>query len=93
MEEMMPLLEVIGQGHPDEFIQEMASDLSIAIATRGAVWPSLQNKRGGETKSMHGEGRVSILFFSFFMCQISVEFLSVLKKVSGTFCFVVSSFV
>ncbi|KAK7483036.1 hypothetical protein BaRGS_00025699 [Batillaria attramentaria] len=45
MDEMLPLLAVIGQGHPDEFIREMASDIRIAIATRGAVLSSLQEDR------------------------------------------------
>jgi hypothetical protein len=48
LDEMLPLLKVIGEGHPDEFIQEMASDIRIAIATRGAVWSSFQESQKGK---------------------------------------------
>ncbi|KAK7114233.1 transport and Golgi organization protein 6 homolog [Littorina saxatilis] len=51
LDEMLPLLEVIGEGHPDEFMQEMASDIRIAIATRGAVWSSLQKNKSEGNKT------------------------------------------
>ncbi|KAL8570495.1 hypothetical protein ACOMHN_034530 [Nucella lapillus] len=51
MDSLLPLLEVIGQGHSDEFIREMAADIRIAIATRGAVWSSVQQSKKEENKS------------------------------------------
>lgn len=54
LDEMMPQLSIIGQGHPDESIREMAGDLRIAIATRGAVWPTLEeNKQKEQEISKH----------------------------------------
>ena len=66
LDEMLPLLEVIGEVHPDEFIQEMASDIRIAIATRGAVWSSLQENKRGESKS--SRNKVS---FCALLCVVS----------------------
>ncbi|XP_076469852.1 transport and Golgi organization protein 6 homolog [Babylonia areolata] len=57
MDSMLPLLDVIGQGHSDEFIREMASDIRVAIATRGAVWSSLQqSKKAGSRDEQEGTG-------------------------------------
>ncbi|XP_074646792.1 transport and Golgi organization protein 6 homolog [Tubulanus polymorphus] len=39
--ELLPLLEEIGDCHPNEEIQEMANDIRIAIATYGAVWSEM----------------------------------------------------
>lgn len=36
--QFLPLLEMIGSKHPDSSIQQLATDLRISIATRGAVW-------------------------------------------------------
>ncbi|XP_033754079.1 transport and Golgi organization protein 6 homolog isoform X2 [Pecten maximus] len=41
MKKLMPLLEDISSNHPDNTIQEMASDLRVAIATHGVIWSEL----------------------------------------------------
>lgn len=38
MQILMPLLDTVSKVHSDPSVQEMASDLRIAIATHGAVW-------------------------------------------------------
>ncbi|XP_013416415.1 transport and Golgi organization protein 6 homolog [Lingula anatina] len=38
MMEFLPLLDNIGRRHPDPFIQSLAGDLRVTIATRGKVW-------------------------------------------------------
>lgn len=38
MQILMPLLDTVSKVHSDVTVQEMASDLRIAIATHGAVW-------------------------------------------------------
>ncbi|XP_021372366.1 transport and Golgi organization protein 6 homolog isoform X2 [Mizuhopecten yessoensis] len=41
MKTLMPLLEDISSNHPDNTIQEMASDLRVAIATHSVIWSEL----------------------------------------------------
>ena len=38
MTKLLPLLDMISNHHSDPCVQEMTSDLRIAIATRGTVW-------------------------------------------------------
>ena len=38
VQDLLPLLETLAEGHPSVEVQDMASDLRIAIATHGAVW-------------------------------------------------------
>ncbi|XP_052233496.1 transport and Golgi organization protein 6 homolog isoform X2 [Dreissena polymorpha] len=38
MQELLPLLQEISVHHPESSVQEMATDIRIAIATHGAVW-------------------------------------------------------
>ncbi|XP_064640492.1 transport and Golgi organization protein 6 homolog [Lineus longissimus] len=38
MKELLPLLDLLATKHPHEEVQDMASDIRIAIATYGAVW-------------------------------------------------------
>ena len=87
LDEMLPLLEVISEGHPDEFIQEMASDIRIAIATRGAVWSSLQENKRGESKS--SGNKVS---FCAVLCVVSfvtaIAFLTVINFEALLFYFI-----
>lgn len=45
MQILMPLLETVSKVHSDVTVQEMASDLRIAIATHGAVWSDKLQKK------------------------------------------------
>jgi hypothetical protein len=45
MKTLMPLLNEISQVHTDLSVQEMASDLRIAIATHGVVWSEKLDKK------------------------------------------------
>ncbi|WAR11528.1 TNG6-like protein [Mya arenaria] len=47
MQELLPLLQDIGANHPETSVQDMANDIRIAIATHGAVWSELGQKKGG----------------------------------------------
>ncbi|KAK3603873.1 hypothetical protein CHS0354_042880 [Potamilus streckersoni] len=38
LKELLPLLQELSTNHPDANVQEMATDIRIAIATHGAVW-------------------------------------------------------
>lgn len=50
MQILMPLLDTVSKVHSDVTVQEMASDLRIAIATHGAVWShKLQKKVKNES--------------------------------------------
>lgn len=42
---LMPLLDTVSKVHSDVTVQEMASDLRIAIATHGAVWSDKLQKK------------------------------------------------
>ena len=63
MQELLPLLEEINLNHPDETIQEMATDIRIAIATRGAVWSDLIKNEGSDFKVL--SEKVSCVFLLF----------------------------
>lgn len=41
MQQLLPLLQEIGENHPDTSVQEMATDIRVAVATHGAVWSEL----------------------------------------------------
>lgn len=43
MQDLLPLLETLTEHHPSVEVQEMASDLRIAIATHGVVWSHKMN--------------------------------------------------
>lgn len=45
MQILMPLLDTVSKVHSDVTVQEMASDLRIAIATHGAVWSDKLQKK------------------------------------------------
>lgn len=45
MQILMPLLDTVSKVHSDVTVQEMASDLRIAIATHGAVWSDRLQKK------------------------------------------------
>lgn len=45
MQILMPLLDTVSEVHSDVTVQEMASDLRIAIATHGAVWSDKLQKK------------------------------------------------
>lgn len=45
MQILMPLLDTVSKVHYDVTVQEMASDLRIAIATHGAVWSDKLQKK------------------------------------------------
>lgn len=45
MQILMPLLDTVSKVHSDVTVQEMASDLRIAIATHGAVWSDKSQKK------------------------------------------------
>lgn len=45
MQILMPLLDTVSKVHSDLTVQEMASDLRIAIATHGAVWSDKFQKK------------------------------------------------
>lgn len=45
MQILMPLLDTVSKVHSDLSVQEMASDLRIAIATHGAVWSDKLQKK------------------------------------------------
>lgn len=45
MQILMPLLDTVSKVHSDLTVQEMASDLRIAIATHGAVWSDKLQKK------------------------------------------------
>ncbi|KAL5022664.1 hypothetical protein ScPMuIL_001819 [Solemya velum] len=49
MNTLLPLLQTITSRHPDAHVQEMASDLRIAIATRGIVWSELLKKSSADS--------------------------------------------
>ena len=49
LQDLLPLLEVLGEQHPSEKIKDMACNLRIAIATHGAVW---SHKMGIGAKSL-----------------------------------------
>lgn len=42
---LMPLLDTVSKVHSDLTVQEMASDLRIAIAIHGAVWSDKLQKK------------------------------------------------
>ncbi|XP_048254734.1 transport and Golgi organization protein 6 homolog [Haliotis rufescens] len=46
MQELLPLLDGIRQEHASDEVREMADDIRIAIATRGAVWSELMKSKG-----------------------------------------------
>ncbi|XP_067651346.1 transport and Golgi organization protein 6 homolog isoform X2 [Haliotis asinina] len=46
MQELLPLLDGIRQEHASDEVREMADDIRIAIATRGAVWSELIKSKG-----------------------------------------------
>ncbi|XP_065934325.1 transport and Golgi organization protein 6 homolog isoform X2 [Magallana gigas] len=50
MQILMPLLDTVSKVHSDLTVQEMASDLRIAIATHGAVWSDKLQKKVSKTK-------------------------------------------
>lgn len=45
MQILMPLLDTVSKVHSEVTVQEMASDLRIAIATHGAVWSDKLQKK------------------------------------------------
>ncbi|XP_046550543.1 transport and Golgi organization protein 6 homolog [Haliotis rubra] len=45
MQELLPLLDGIRQEHASDEVREMADDIRIAIATRGAVWSELMKSK------------------------------------------------
>ena len=45
MQELLPLLQEISSDHPESSVQEMATDIRIAIATHGAVWSELSKEK------------------------------------------------
>lgn len=45
MQILMLLLDTVSKVHSDVTVQEMASDLRIAIATHGAVWSDKLQKK------------------------------------------------
>ena len=46
MQELLPLLQEISENHRDPSVQEMATDIRIAVATHGAVWSELAKSSG-----------------------------------------------
>ena len=52
MENLLPLLQDICDTHPESSVQEMASDLRIAIATHGAVWSEIMRSNAEEFKEL-----------------------------------------
>ena len=52
MENLLPLLHDISDNHPESSIQEMASDLRIAIATHGAVWSEVMKSNVEDFKEL-----------------------------------------
>ena len=44
MKKLLPLLQSLAENHPDTEVQEMASDLRVAIATHGVVWSERLSK-------------------------------------------------
>ncbi|XP_053401434.1 LOW QUALITY PROTEIN: transport and Golgi organization protein 6 homolog [Mercenaria mercenaria] len=46
MQELLPLLQEISSEHPESSVQEMATDIRIAIATHGAVWSEMSKEKG-----------------------------------------------
>ena len=45
MDGLLPLLQEISDDHPESSVQEMATDIRIAIATHGAVWSEKTKSR------------------------------------------------
>ena len=50
MQKFLPLLQSLAENHPDSEVQEMASDLRIAIATHGVVWSERLSKSSQTTQ-------------------------------------------
>ena len=60
MEELLPLLQDICDNHPESSVQEMASDLRIAIATHGAVWSEVTKSSAGDFKDLKTKVRIYV---------------------------------
>ena len=52
MGNLLPLLQDISDNHPESSVQEMASDLRIAIATHGAVWSEVMSSNAEDFKEL-----------------------------------------
>ena len=50
MKEVLPMLKEFADHHPDPNVQEMATDIRIAIATRGMILPDLLKPEPGKDK-------------------------------------------
>ncbi|XP_061197020.1 transport and Golgi organization protein 6 homolog [Saccostrea echinata] len=57
MSSLMPLLDEVSRVHADPSMQEMASDLRIAIATHGVVWSEKLKQKAPQEKDSSNSGK------------------------------------
>ncbi|XP_063440980.1 transport and Golgi organization protein 6 homolog [Mytilus trossulus] len=55
MQKLLPLLQILVDSHPDLEVQEMASDIRVAIATHGVVWSDRLSKSSQKKKEKSEE--------------------------------------
>ncbi|CAC5398768.1 unnamed protein product [Mytilus coruscus] len=55
MQKLLPLLQRLADSHPDVEVQEMASDIRVAIATHGVVWSDRLSKCSQKKKEKSEE--------------------------------------
>jgi len=73
MAELLPLLQEIGENHPESSVQEMATDIRIAVATHGAVWSELSKTNAQNFAQVTSKVVWSLLLFLYFCYLDSIQ--------------------